>query len=124
MNTSNTTPKLVLHRGLFTTLDRAKLSSVGDLRRDPTTDMDDARLEAALSLREIAGCHLKFAKEASNPTIWRARLRLAAKLEKEAAALDATAPQLMPGSTRNIARQSIRPAERGSPSPACGPRPA
>jgi hypothetical protein len=34
------------------------------------TDMNDARLEAALSLRKIAGCYLKFAKEAGNPTIW------------------------------------------------------
>jgi hypothetical protein len=48
-----------------------------------------ARHEAALSLREIAACYLKFAEEAGNPRVWEARLRLAAKLEKEAAALEA-----------------------------------
>jgi hypothetical protein len=70
-----------------------KLCSVGDVRRDHMTDMDDARLEAALSLRKIVGCYLKFAKEAGNPTIWGARLQLAAKLEKEAAALEAASNQ-------------------------------
>jgi hypothetical protein len=55
-----------------------------------TIDKDDARHEAVLSLREIAACYLKFAEEAGNPTVWEARLRLAAKLEKEAAALEAT----------------------------------
>jgi hypothetical protein len=64
-----------------------------NVRRDHMTDMDGAKLGAALSLRKIAGCYLKFAKEASNPTIWGARLRLAAKLEKEAAALDAASNQ-------------------------------
>ena len=54
-----------------------------------TIDTDDGRLEAALSLREIAGNYLKPAEEAGNPTVWEARLRLAAKLEKEAAALEA-----------------------------------
>jgi nicotinamidase-related amidase len=29
-----------------------------------------------------------------------------------------------PGSTRNFVKPSIRPVERRSPSPACGPRPA
>jgi hypothetical protein len=54
-----------------------KLSSVGDLRGDPMTtiDKDDASLEAALSLREIAACYRKFAAEAGNPTVWEARLR-------------------------------------------------
>jgi len=54
-----------------------------------TIDTHDARLEAALSLREIAGFYLKSGEEAGNPTVWGARLRLAAKLEKEAAALEA-----------------------------------
>jgi len=54
-----------------------------------TIDTDYARLEAALSLREIAGYYLKSAEEAGNPTVWEARLRRAAKLEKEAAALEA-----------------------------------
>jgi hypothetical protein len=64
---------------------------VGDLREDPmtTTDKDDARLEATLSLREIAACYRKFAEEAGNWTVSGARLRLATKLEKEAAALEA-----------------------------------
>jgi hypothetical protein len=53
------------------------------------TDMDYARLGAALSLREIAAFYLNSAKEAGNPTVWGAHLRLAAKLEKEAAALEA-----------------------------------
>jgi hypothetical protein len=71
-----------------------KLSSV-HLRRDPmiTTDEDDARLEAALSLREIAACYRKFAEEIGNPTLWEARQRLAAKLEKEAAVLEAASDQ-------------------------------
>ena len=61
-----------------------KFSSVGHLRGDAMTtiDRDDGRLEATLSLREIAACYRKFA-------MWEARLRLAAKLEKEAAALEA-----------------------------------
>ena len=54
-----------------------------------TIDTDYARLEAALSLREIAGYYVKSAEEAGNPTVWEARLRLAAKLEKEGAALEA-----------------------------------
>ena len=54
-----------------------------------TIDTDYARIEAALSLREIAGYYLKSAEEAGNPTVWEARLRLAAKLEKEAAAIAA-----------------------------------
>jgi hypothetical protein len=68
-----------------------KLSSMGDLRGDSMTtiDKDDARHEAALSLREIAACYLKSPEEAGNPTVWKARLRLVAKLEKEAAALEA-----------------------------------
>jgi hypothetical protein len=57
-------------------------------------DADDARLEAALSLREIAGGYLKSAEEADNPTIWEARLWLAAKLEKEAAALKRILPDI------------------------------
>jgi hypothetical protein len=67
-----------------------KLSSVGELRGDPMTtiDKDDTRLAAVLSLREIAACYRKFAEEGGNPTVWEARLRLAAKLEKEAAALE------------------------------------
>jgi len=59
-----------------------------------TTDTDDARLEAALSLREIASSYLKSAEEAGNPTVWEARLRLAAKLEKEAAALKQIVPDI------------------------------
>jgi hypothetical protein len=68
-----------------------KRSGMGDPRGDPMTtiDKDDARHEAALGLREIAACYLKFAGEAGNPTVCEARLRLAAKLEKEAAALEA-----------------------------------
>jgi hypothetical protein len=57
------------------------------------TDIDDARREAMLSFREIAACYLKFAKEGSDPTVWGARLQLAAKLEKEAAALEAASNQ-------------------------------
>lgn len=55
-----------------------KFSSVSDLRGDPmmTIDKDDARLDATLSLREIAACYRKFAEEAGNPTVWEARLRL------------------------------------------------
>jgi hypothetical protein len=53
-----------------------------------TMDKDGARLEAALSLREIAACYRKFAEEADDPTVSEARLRLAAKLESEAAALE------------------------------------
>jgi DNA-binding transcriptional LysR family regulator len=59
-----------------------------------TTIDDDARLEASLSLREIAGSYLKSAEEAGNPTVWEARLRLAAKLEKEAAALKRIVPDI------------------------------
>ena len=59
-----------------------------------TIDTDYARLEAALSLREIAGYYLKSAEEAGNPTVWEARLRLAAKLEKEAAALKRIVPDI------------------------------
>jgi hypothetical protein len=58
-----------------------------------TIDKDEARLEAALSLRGIAACYQKFAEESGNPTMWEARLRLAAKLEKEAAALEAASNQ-------------------------------
>ena len=57
------------------------------------TDMDHARLEAVLSLREIAACYLKFAKEAGNRTVRGARLQLAGRLEKEAAALEAASNQ-------------------------------
>ena len=66
-----------------------KLASVGDLRRDPMTtiDQDDARPAAALSLRDIAASYRKFAEEASNPTVLEAHLRLVAKCDKEAAAL-------------------------------------
>ena len=60
------------------------------------TDMDDARLEAVLCFREIAACYSKFAKEAADPTVRGARLRLAAKLEKEAAALEAASNQHSP----------------------------
>jgi len=72
-----------------------KFSSVGHLRGDAMTtiDRDDGRLEATLSLREIAACYRKFAEEAGNLTMWEARLRLAAKLEKEAAALEAASNQ-------------------------------
>jgi hypothetical protein len=65
------------------------------LRRDPMTtiDKDDARLEAALSLREIAACYRKFAEEAGNPTVREARLRPAAKFEKAAAAVEAPSNQ-------------------------------
>jgi hypothetical protein len=68
-----------------------KRSSTGDPSGDPMTtiDKDDARHEAVLSLRKIAASCLKFAGEAGNPTVLEARLRLAAKLEKEAAALEA-----------------------------------
>jgi hypothetical protein len=58
-----------------------------------TIDKDDARLEAALSLRGVAACYRKFAEEAGNPTIWEARLRLAAKFDREAAALEAASNQ-------------------------------
>jgi hypothetical protein len=54
-----------------------------------TIDKDDARLEATLSLREIAACYRKLSEEALNPTVSEARLRLAAKLESEAATLEA-----------------------------------
>jgi hypothetical protein len=72
-----------------------KLSSMGGRRGDPMTAIDkvDANLEAALSLREIAACYLKFAEDAGNQTVWEARLRLAAKLGKEAAALEAASKQ-------------------------------
>jgi len=53
-----------------------------------TIDKDDARLEAALSLREIAACYRKFAERSGNLAAWQARLRLAAKLDTEAAALE------------------------------------
>jgi len=56
-------------------------------------DMDDARLEAVRSFREIATFYLNFAKEAGTPTVQGARLRLAAKFEKEAAALEAASSQ-------------------------------
>jgi hypothetical protein len=70
-----------------------KLSSL-HLRRDPMITIDeDARLEAALSLREIAAFYRKFAEEIGNPTVWEARQRLAAKLEKEAAVLEAASDQ-------------------------------
>jgi DNA-binding transcriptional LysR family regulator len=59
-----------------------------------TIDTDDARLEVLLSLREIAGSYLKSAEEAGNPTVWEARLWLAAKLEKEAAALKRILPDI------------------------------
>jgi DNA-binding transcriptional LysR family regulator len=59
-----------------------------------TINTDDARLEAALSLREIARSYLKSAEEAGNPTVWEARLRLAAKLENEAAALKRIVPDI------------------------------
>jgi hypothetical protein len=49
-----------------------------------TINTDDARLEAVLSLRAIAGWYFKSAEQAANPE---ARLWLAAKLEKEAARL-------------------------------------
>jgi hypothetical protein len=52
-------------------------------------DKDDAKLEASLSLRKIAACYRNSAEQADNPTLWEARLWLAAKLEKEAAALEA-----------------------------------
>ena len=52
-----------------------------------TIDKDDARLAAALSLRDIAACYRKFAEEAGNPTVLEAHLRLVAKCDKEAAAL-------------------------------------
>ena len=70
-----------------------KLASVGDLRRDPMTtiDKDDARLAAALSLRDIAARLRKFAEEAGNPAVLEAHLRLVAKCRKEAAALDEAA---------------------------------
>jgi hypothetical protein len=48
-----------------------------------TINTDDARLEAVLSLRAIAGWYFKSAEEAGNPET---RLWLAAILEKEAAA--------------------------------------
>ena len=58
-----------------------------------TIDKDDAMLAAALSLREIAACYRKIAGEAGNATVWEARLRLAGKCEKEAAALEAASNQ-------------------------------
>jgi hypothetical protein len=66
-----------------------KLASVGDLRRDPMTtiDQDDARPAAALSLRDIAVRLRNFAEEAGNPAVLEAHLRLLAKCDKEAAAL-------------------------------------
>ena len=57
------------------------------------TNMDDARREAVLSLRKLAACYLRFAKEAGDPMVWGARQRLWAKLEKEAAALEAASNQ-------------------------------
>jgi len=47
-----------------------------------TIDTDDARLEAALSLREIARFYLKSAEEADNLTVWEARLRLVGHLAR------------------------------------------
>ena len=58
-----------------------------------TIDKDDALLAAALSLREIAACYRKIAEETGNAKVWEARLRLAAKFEKEAAALEAASNQ-------------------------------
>jgi hypothetical protein len=69
------------------------LQAINQTEDDDMTDMDDARFEAVLSFREIAACYLKFAIEAGNPTVRGARLRLAAKLEKEAAALEAASNQ-------------------------------
>ena len=54
-----------------------------------TIDKDDARLAAALSLRDIAARLRKFAEEAGNPAVLEAHLRLLAKCDKEAAALEA-----------------------------------
>jgi len=64
-----------------------------DVASTPTIDRDDARLEAALCLRRIAACYRKFAEEAGNSTIWESRLRLAAKFDREAAALAAASNQ-------------------------------
>jgi hypothetical protein len=72
---------------------RGKLHAINQTEDGDMTDMHDARREVALSLREIAACYLKFAKEAGNSTVWAGRLRLAAKLEKEAAALEAASNQ-------------------------------
>jgi hypothetical protein len=58
-----------------------------------TIDKDGARLEAVLSLREIGAYYRKFAEEADDPTVSEARLRLAAKLEREATALEPEANQ-------------------------------
>ena len=55
-----------------------------------TIDKDDARPAAALSLRDVAARLRKFAEEAGNPTVLEAHLRLVAKCENEAAALEAT----------------------------------
>jgi len=64
-----------------------------DLASMTAIDKDDARLEAALCLRSIAACYRKFADEAGDPTIWESRLRLAAKFDREAAALAAASNQ-------------------------------
>ena len=68
---------------------RAKLQAINQTEDDDMTDIDDARLEAVRSFREITTCYLNFAKEAGSPTVRGARLRLAAKFEREAAALEA-----------------------------------
>jgi hypothetical protein len=74
-------------------------SGMGCLDVDSTTtiDRDDARLEAALCLRRIAAGYRKFAEEAGNTTIWESRLRVAAKFDREAAALAAASNQPCPG---------------------------
>jgi hypothetical protein len=70
-------------------------SRLGCLDVDSTTtiDRDDAKFEAALCLRSIAAGYRKFAEEAGNSTIWESRLRLAAKFDREAAALAAASNQ-------------------------------
>ena len=71
-------------------------------------DKDDANLEAALSLREIAACYRKSAEEAGKPTVWGARLRLAVRFEKEAAALEAASNQLCRGNARSLSQYPVK----------------
>jgi hypothetical protein len=52
-----------------------------------TIDMNDGPQDPR-RLREIATWYREFAERTGNPTIWEARLRTAAELEKEAARLE------------------------------------
>ena len=54
-----------------------------------TTDKDDVRLAATLNFARLCRLLRKFAEEAGNPTVLEAHLRLVAKYDKEAAALEA-----------------------------------